>query len=78
MSLNRTNEAISLLKTITASNNDLNSEHNFIELANWYLALAYLQLDEIGKASKQFSVIANDKDDVYKKEEAGQILKYLN
>lgn len=78
MSLNRTNDAIILLKQITDSGDNFSSENNFKELANWYLALAYLNLGEIEKANEQFSIIANDKDDVYKKDVARNILKYLN
>jgi tetratricopeptide (TPR) repeat protein len=78
MSLNRTGDAISLLKTIAWSDDDPNSENNFKELANWYLALAYLKLNENEQARKQFSIIANDTDDVYKKEDSRQILKHLN
>lgn len=78
MSLNRSSDAIILLKQITDSDDNFNSENNFKELSNWYLALAYLNIGEIERANEQFSIIANDKDDVYKKEEAGNIFKYLN
>lgn len=77
MSLNKTREAISLLKTIVDSNPEVNSEKNFKELANWYLALAYLNIGEIENAHKQFAVISNDKANVYKKESSAKILKYL-
>ncbi len=77
MSLNKTREAITLLKTIVDSKPDVNSENNFNELANWYLALAYLDIGEIENAHKQFSIISNDKTNVYKKESSGKILKYL-
>jgi len=78
MSLNKPKDAISLLKIITESDYNLNSGINFKELANWYLALAYLDLGEIERAKKQFSVIASDTDNVYKKEVSGKILKSLN
>ena len=65
MSLDKANDAISLLKVITVSDNDLNSEINFNELANWYLALAYLNLGQVGEANKQFSLIVNDTITVY-------------
>jgi len=78
LSLNKTNEAITLLKKITYSDYEANSEENFNELANWYLALAYLNIGETEKASDQFSIIVNDDRDVYKKEDSRKILKYLN
>ena len=78
MSLNKTDDAISLLKAITASDNGINSEINFNELANWYLALAYLNTGQVGEANKQFSLIANDNLPVYKKEESRKILNYID
>ena len=78
MSLNKTREAITLLKTIVDSKPEINSEKNFNELANWYLGLAYLNIGEIENAHKQFSIISNDKDNVYKKESSGKILEYLD
>ena len=78
MSLNKTNDAIYLLKAITASDTAPNSEINFNELANWYLALAYLNTGEVGEANKQFSLIANDTIAVYKKEQSRKILNYID
>lgn len=77
MSLNKPKDAITLLKIITESDYNQNSEINFKELANWYLALAYLDLGEIDRAKKQFSIIAGDTDNVYKNEASGKILKSL-
>ncbi len=77
MSINKTRVAITLLKTIVDSDPEVNSEKNFKELANWYLALAYLNIGEIENAHKQFTIISNDKANVYKKESSGKILKYL-
>ena len=78
MSLNKTKEAITLLKAITDSDNEVSSEKNFNEIANWYLALAYLNIGKTEMAIKQFSIIANDKENVFKKEDSRKILKYLN
>jgi len=78
MSLNKTKEAIALLKTIADSNNKVNPENNFAEIANWYLALSYLNTGETDKASKRFSMIANNRGNVYKKEESKKILNYLD
>lgn len=78
MSLNKTNEAITLLKTITDSDNEANSEKNFNEIANWYLALAYLKIGETEMARNQFSSIANDEENVFKKKDSRKILQYLN
>ena len=78
MSLNKTKEAITLLKAITDSGNEVSSEKNFNEIANWYLALAYLNIGKTEMAIKQFSIIANDKGNVFKKEDSRKILKYLN
>lgn len=78
MSLNKTNEAITLLKTITDSDNEASSEKNFNEIANWYLALAYLKIGETEMARNQFSILANDKENVFKKEDSRKILQYLN
>ena len=77
MSLNKTKEAITLLKAITDSDNEVSSEKNFNEIANWYLALAYLNIGKTEMAIKQFSIIANDKENVFKKEDSRKILKYL-
>lgn len=78
LSLNKTNDAISLLKAIKESDTTLNSEINFNELANWYLALAYLNTGEVREANKQLTLIANDTIAVYKKEESRKILNYID
>lgn len=77
LSLNKNVEAIDLLIPITVTTEKGDTDKNFNELANWYLALAYLKVDEKEKAISRFSSIANDTNDVYKKEESKRILKHL-
>lgn len=72
MSLNKSKEAIAILKTVTGS------ENRFNEIAIWYLALAYLNTGETDEAIKQFSSIANNSGKVYKKEDSKKILEHLN
>ena len=74
LSLNKSAKAIALLTPITT----LNKKARFSEMANWYLALAYLNNGENKKAMDNFSLIANNSEDVFKKEEAKRMVKSLN
>ncbi|MCF6223728.1 MAG: hypothetical protein L3J34_08375 [Flavobacteriaceae bacterium] len=78
LSLSKPSNAINLLLPIATSTNKNDSKINFKEIANWYLALAYLKNEEKQKAISQFSFIANHPDNYFKKEEANKILNYLN
>jgi tetratricopeptide (TPR) repeat protein len=78
LATNKTTEAILVLLPIATSNNLEESDFNFNEKANWYLALAYLKNGDTKKAVSQFSYVANHPENTFKKEEAIDILKYLN
>lgn len=78
LSLDKPTEAISLLLPIATSKRENDNFKNFKELSNWYLGLAYLKNNEKSKAISQFSILANSPESSCKKEEAENILKYLN
>lgn len=78
LSLSKTEDAINLLLPIATSKSNENTKSDFKQIANWYLALAYLKNEEEQKAISQFSLIAKHPDDYYKKEDAIKILTYLN
>jgi len=78
LSLNKITIAIDLLLPIATSEvHNNNYDKNFNEIANWYLALAYLKSGEKQKAISQFYLIANQPEEYCKKEEARKILKQL-
>ncbi len=78
LGLNDNLEAINLLLPIATNETNDNSNLNFKEKANWYLGLAYLNSGDINKAISQFSVVANNPEKSYKKEEAQEILDKLD
>ncbi len=78
LEVNKTSEAINILLPIATSKNYKESDLNFDELANWYLGLAYLKMNENNKAISQFSLIVNHPTNTFKKEEATKILNALN
>jgi len=77
LSLSKTDEAIQVLLPITISKPDKDSSKNFTEIANWYLALAYLRSGNTDKALSQFSLVANHPTYTFKKEEAKKIIGFI-
>jgi hypothetical protein len=77
LSLNKTDDAIQLLLPVATSNNKNDSSKDFSEMANWYLALAYLKSGNTDKALSRFLVIANHPTNTFKKEEAKKIITFL-
>ncbi len=49
----------------------------FSDKSKWFLALAYLQKNENEKAISELSLVANNPDSTFKKQEAKEILDYL-
>jgi hypothetical protein len=75
LAINKNEEAIDVLLPIATEIEK--GDYDISQKANWYLALAYLNSNEIDKAKSQFYMIAQDNAFTYKKEEAGEILKKL-
>ncbi len=77
LSLNKANDAIQVLLPIAVNETKDSTSENFTEMANWYLALAYLKTGNTKKALSQFSVIAEHPTYTFKKEEAKKIIGFL-
>jgi len=77
LSLNKTDDAIQVLLPVAVGENTSSSSKNFAEMANWYLALAYLKNDNSDKALSQFLVVANHPTYTFKKDEAKKIIKFI-
>ena len=77
MEINKLNRAIALLYPITKAKNLKGKSANFDEKAKWYLALAYIKNNENKKAIEELSLIGNQPPDTYKKEEALEVLAFL-
>lgn len=78
LAIDKPTEAIDLLLPIATTKYHDDSFKNFHQFSNWYLGLAYLKNNEKKKAISQFSIIANLPDSNCKKDNAQEILKYLN
>ena len=74
--MNKSKEAIEILLPIATEIEK--GDYDLSQKANWYLALAYLNTDEIEKAKSQLYMISQDDAFTFKKEEAAEILKKLN
>jgi len=77
LSLNKSDDAIPVLLLIAMDNKQGSSSKNFTEMANWYLALAYLKNGDDDKALSQFSIVANHPTYTFKKEQAKQIIAVI-
>lgn len=78
MSLEKTEEAIKLLLTISDKDNKGENEVDFEEISTWYLGLAYLKLEQDEDAVGQFKNIINGDEANFKYEDSENILKYLD
>lgn len=72
LSLNKMDDAIQVLLPVAVAENT-----NFAEMANWYLALAYLKTGNTDNALSQFSIVANHPTNSFKKEEAKKIIETI-
>ncbi len=77
LSLDNTDDAIQSLLPVAVNENTDSSSKNFTEMANWYLALAYLKSGNTEKALSQFSIVANHPTYTFKKEEAKKIIELI-
>ena len=78
LSLDKNEEAIEILTGLSAVPGTGDAGSDFSQQARWYLALAYLNQGEEKKAMSQFSLIAEQEQAVFKKEEAKEILSHLD
>ncbi len=76
LALNKNKEAIEILLPIATEIEK--GDYDLSQKANWYLALAYLNANEIEKAKSQLYMISHDNAFTFKKEEASDILEKLN
>ena len=77
LALDKTGEAINLLNNVAINNKLDNTSVSLKEKANWYLAMAYLKNNETAKAVARLSIIENNPDSNFKKQEAKEVLNYL-
>lgn len=78
LALDKAPEAIDLLLPIANSHNLKGKSENFNTKAEWYLALAYIKNEENKKAVTQLNLITEQPLKTFKKNEAQEILNYLN
>ena len=78
LSLDKNEEAINLLQQISTRNeSDINAS-NFHQRAKWYLSLAYINEGNKDQAISTLKNIKNDPTIVFKKQEAEEILNFLD
>jgi len=77
LALDKTDEAISILSQVALDNNTDDQSENFKEKANWYIALAHIKNNEKEKAISKLSLIQNNPSSKYKKQEAQEVLNFL-
>ena len=78
LSLDKNNEAVEILLPLATDRRSSEISDDYSEEARWYLALAYLNQGEEQKAVSQFNLIAEQGENAFKKEEAKEILSYLD
>ncbi|MGI9530138.1 tetratricopeptide repeat protein [Lutimonas sp.] len=78
MATDKTHEAIEILEPISKMTQLEGKNKDFSEKARWYLALNYVKLNDDTKAKNTLLAIINDNDSNYKKEEATEILNFLD
>lgn len=78
LSLDKTSEAIPLLESVAYSTDLSGKSIGFDEKSDWYLGLAYLDLNATEKAIDQFSKIANGPESHYKYRESIEILEFID
>lgn len=78
LEIDKSSKAIELLLPISKATNLQGKSANFSEKAKWYLALAYLKNQENEKAIKELSYIVDQPSVTFKKEEAEEVLNFLN
>ena len=77
LSLDKKDEAITLFNQV-ATNTAVDDDYSeFKEKAHWYLALAYIKKNDQQKALTHLKHITNSVDATFKKQEAQEILKYI-
>jgi len=76
MSVDKSLEAIELLTRVSSDPTE-GASANFKEKSNWYLALAHLKEDDSEKAVSYLNLVLTNTTSDYKKEEAQEILNYL-
>ena len=77
LAINKPEESIDLLKSV-AETNDLNNKHKgFNKKAQWYLALAYVKINDDQNAIKELTEIINDPAENIRKDAANEILEFL-
>ena len=77
LSLDKNEKAIEILTPLSSHRNSESAAGDYSQQARWYLALAYLNQGEEHKAISQLNFIAEQRDSTFKKEEAIEILRYL-
>ena len=78
LALNKSEEAIELLKPLSYKNSLAGKSEGFDKKARWYLALAYVNMDDEENAIMELTLIMNDASSDYKKVAANEILDFLN
>lgn len=78
MSINKPEEAIDLLKSVSNSNDLNENQEGFNKKSQWYLALAYVKIHDKQNAIKELTKIINDPAENVRKDAAEEILEFLD
>lgn len=78
LAINKTEEAIGLLKPISELNNLEGMNKGFNKKAQWYLALAYIKINDEQNAATELEEIINDPSENIRKDAADEVLDFLN
>ena len=78
LAINKPEEAIDLLKSVSQSNDLNGNQKGFNNKAQWYLALAYIKINDKQNAIKELTKIINDPTENVRKDAASEILEFLD
>ena len=78
LAIDKPQEAIELLKPISKQNKLDGKEKDFNKKAQWYLALAYIKINDEQNAITELGKIVNDPTENMRKEAAKEVLGFLN
>lgn len=77
LALDKSEEAIGILTPLANADHLVSEDGEIYEMSKWYLGLAYIQNGDNQEASTQFAEIIEDPTVKFKKQEAIEILNYL-
>ncbi len=78
MAINKPEDAINLLEPLSKINIMEGKNKGFDEKSKWYLALSYIKINEDQNAANTLNLLIDNPSSSYKKEDALEILAFLN